>query len=171
MAERASALHTHTLQSLIAALRSPDGYTRQEARHALVRLGSSAVPALIECLSDSAFRVRWEAAKALSQIGEASAAPALVRTLTDEKPGVRWLAAEALVALRAHALIPLLEGLQQHADSPFFRAAALQVLHALARAAVAPEAIPMVLDALNGHAPEEASAVAAARALEILKRH
>lgn len=87
------------IASILTQLNSNEGIARQRARERLVKLGASAVPCLIEMLTDPRDHLRWEAAKALSEIGDPKAAPALVQALEDDYCGVRWLAAEALIKL------------------------------------------------------------------------
>ncbi len=149
-----------TITSLVDALAGPDGVERHAAREQLEEIGSPAVPALVRALESPSEHVRWEAAKALGKIADASAAPALVRTLEDEKAAVRWLAATALINLGRDALAPLLIGLEGHSDSIWFRDGAHHVLRSLIRDGVADEAIP-VLDALEDLEPSIEAPVAA----------
>ncbi len=149
-----------TITSLVDALAGPDGVERHAAREQLEEIGSPAVPVLVRALESPSEHVRWEAAKALGKIADASAAPALVRTLEDEKAAVRWLAATALINLGRDALAPLLIGLEGHSDSIWFRDGAHHVLRSLIRDGVADEAIP-VLDALEDLEPSIEAPVAA----------
>lgn len=112
-------------------LASKDGMLRQKAREALVKLGKPAVPSLTKALQPSRpDQVRWEAAKALSAIGDARSIPALVTTLEDTDSGVAWLAAEALRQFNQVAWAPLLRALiERGADSVPLRQGAHHVLH------------------------------------------
>jgi HEAT repeat protein len=65
---------------------------RQEARLELVQTGEPAVSALIAALQDPSEQMRWEAAKALSEIGDPYAVPALISALGDPSFGMRWTA-------------------------------------------------------------------------------
>lgn len=130
--------HTHgmghdqiAIDTLISELAGPNGLKRQDARLKLVEIGKAAVPTLVETLDDQREPVRWEAAKALSQIGEPTAAPALVKALEDENFGVRWLAAEGLIAAGRKGLRPLLQALVHHSDSGWLREGAHHVLRSL----------------------------------------
>lgn len=127
------AASSNSVAALIAMLNSDDGLTRAHARKSLVKIGTAAVPSLIQILTDPQDRLRWEAAKALSQIGDPMAAAALVKALDDDNSGVRWLAAEGLVILGRAGLVPLLEALRQHSDSIRLREGAHHVLRSLAR--------------------------------------
>jgi sporulation protein YlmC with PRC-barrel domain len=150
----ASALTSRQYESvsaMIADLARDVPLVRVSARESLVAIGGPAVPALIEALGDSNKHVRWEAAKALSQIGDPSAAEALVRTLEDELFGVRWLAAEGLIAVRREGLKPLLQALIQRSDSDWLRQGAHHVLHELARTGF--EEVRPVLAALEDIEP------------------
>src|SRR5512141_1648894 len=92
------------LDSLIEMLASEDGATRLKARTSLVARGKSAVPLLKRSLQTSRIdHVRWEAVKALGDIGDPGAIPPLVKALEDRDPDVRWLAAEALRKLKQAA--------------------------------------------------------------------
>ena len=84
-----------TLRNLMTTLTSKDGLARKRAREELVEIGQPAVPYLLEALKDKRRDVRWEAAKALSEIGDPRAALALVSALEDNDPGIRWLAARS----------------------------------------------------------------------------
>jgi HEAT repeat protein len=86
---------------------------------------------LIGALKDADDQVRWEAAKALSDIRDPTAAPALVTALEDDLFGVRWLAAEGLTTLEDDGLRVLLPALIHNADSAVLRHGAHHVLRAL----------------------------------------
>ena len=157
-----------TIASLVGVLTSTDGVERHAAREQLEKIGGAAVPFLISALQSPNAHARWEAAKALGEISDASSAPALVRTLEDEKAAVRWLAATALVSLGRDALMPLLRGLEGNSDSIWFRDGAHHVLHSLIRDGVADEAIP-VLKALENLEPSIEAPIAAYHVLEDLR--
>jgi HEAT repeat protein len=77
------------LITLIADLGNRSGIVRVKARRSLVAMGSQAVGQLTEALTSKVHWVRWEAAKALGQIGDPSAAWSLVRALEDDMFDVR----------------------------------------------------------------------------------
>jgi HEAT repeat protein len=83
----------------------------QKARRTLVEMGREAVPFLVRELSNKKHWVRWEATKALSEIGDAAATDGLIRALEDREFDVRWLAAEGLIHIGKPAVVPLLEAL------------------------------------------------------------
>jgi HEAT repeat protein len=91
-----------------------------------------------------------------------------VRTLEDEKSAVRWLAATALINLGRDALVPLLQGLEGHSESIWFREGAHHVLRSLVKDGLADEAIP-VLEALENLEPCVEAPVAAFHVLEDLR--
>jgi hypothetical protein len=100
------------LESLIDTLANRDGMARRKARKSLVAMGKSAVPSLIQALRNSYVdQVRWEAAKAIGAIGDATATPFLVKALEDQDPDVAWLAAEALQKFKKAAWPALLRTL------------------------------------------------------------
>jgi HEAT repeat protein len=158
-----------TIASLVDVLATTDGVERHAARKQLEEIGRPAVPFLVRALQSPSGHARWEAAKALGEIADASAAQALVRTLEDEKAAVRWLAATALINLGRDALVPLLRGLEGNSDSIWFRDGAHHVLRSLIRDGAADEAIP-VLEALENIEPCIEAPVAAYHVLEDLRR-
>ncbi len=119
------------ISQLIKELDNQDGLQRQQARLALVDIGETAVPALIDALSASHENIRWEAAEALCDIHAPQAAPALVTALEDESIDVRWAAARGLIGLGRSALPSLLQALVYHFDSPWLREGAYHILHTL----------------------------------------
>jgi hypothetical protein len=144
---------TPLIETLIADLASKDDMARVKARHSLVAMGKIAVPLLTEALESKKYLIRWEAAKALTEIGDPGAAPALVEALEDEEFDVRWIAGEGL--------------LKERADSPFLREGAHHVLHDLAKGALR-ESLTPVLGALEVMEPVEEIPLIAHKALEIL---
>lgn len=119
------------IEVLIAQLGNSNGLIRQQARIGLIKMGEPAVDALIDALNYRNGPTRWEAAKALSQIGSPKAAQALVKALEDDQFSVRWLAAEGLITLGHDGLKPLLEALWQAPDSIRLREGAHHVLYDL----------------------------------------
>jgi HEAT repeat protein len=160
-------VHKPDIDSLVAALASPDRATRLTARETLVGLGHPAVGPLIPLLTDQHDHVRWEAAKSLADIGDPAAAPALVKTLEDREAGVRWLAAEGLIHMRRACLKPLLQALIERTDSVWLRDGAHHILHNLTKMGLAEEVMP-VLTALEGIQPTATVPSAARRALDTL---
>lgn len=140
-------------EALLASLRSRDGSVRQKARETLTSMGKRAVRQLIPLLEDPKDNVRWEAAKALADIGDARAASSLVTTLEDENTGVRWLAAVGLIAMGRDALVPMLEALMERSDSVWLRDGAHHVLHDLAKGDLEDLLTPIVA-ALESSDPE-----------------
>lgn len=154
-----------SIPQLINELADHHGLVRQRAREGLVALGGAAVSALVEALTDPRGQVRWEAAKALAEIGDPAAAGPLVQALEDERAGVRWLAAEGLVGLGEQGLRPLLQALMARAGSPWLRQGAHFVLRNLGEHGLRAQIAPL-LAALEGRQPTlevpEASRVALA---------
>jgi HEAT repeat protein len=93
--------------ALVATLKKPDEveFVRRQVASALGRIGSKAVPELIEVLANDNERVRLGAILALNQIGAGakSAVPPLVALLSDPAEFVRTAAAAALRAIDAGA--------------------------------------------------------------------
>jgi HEAT repeat protein len=139
---------------LIVNLGSRDDLIRVKTRQSLVSMGKAALPLLIEALKNKHYLVRWEAAKALGEIGDPQAAPALVEALEDEEFDVRWLAAEGLIKLNINGLKPLLQALEKRGDSEPLREGAHHVFHDLAKGALKKTLTPVVA-ALEGIEPGE----------------
>jgi HEAT repeat protein len=164
MAPNSQSTHNRAIESLIAALSSSDGLTRQNARARLIEHGHQAVGDLIRTLKHPQEQVRWEAAKALVTIADPAATAALADALSDQDGDVRWLAAEGLIALGRDSVWPVLERLTHRAESEKFREAAHHVLHAHFDGDM-DELLGPVLSALDGPSPETAVPVAAYGAL------
>lgn len=157
-----------TIRDLINTLTGKDGRARRRAREQLVEMGQAAVSPLLPLLSDKRTYVRWEAAKALSEIGDPGAAPALVKALEDNDPGIRWMAAEGLILAEQAGLPPLLEALLERGESVRVREGADHVLKVLTRNEKLPAQVAPVLQALHGAAPATETPRAAKIALEAL---
>ena len=153
-----------SIDALLIDLGSKDGMVRQQARHELVAMGTAAIDALTGTLSGANKQTRWEAAKALAEIGAPQVAPGLVTALADEESDIRWIAAEGLVALDRDGLELLLGALERDAENAGLRQGAHHVLKELV--AGHPEELRPVLQALESPA---ATVVAAAAALAKLE--
>ena len=133
---------------LINDLTCEDVYKCRRARQALVAMGGSAVPYLVDALKFRKGWVRWEAAKALGQIPGPAATRALVDALGDKTFDVRWLAAEGLVPRGREGLRVLMQALVEKSDSAWFREGAHHVLFDLSQGYLGDKVKP-VLEALE----------------------
>jgi HEAT repeat protein len=158
-----------SLDQIKADLASHDDRTREKARHALVAMGKDAVQSLIEALKDKRYLMRWEAAKALSEIADSRAAPALVEALEDEAFDVRWLAAVALIRMNIRGLRSLLQALMERGDSTLLREGAHHVIHDLSKGELRKYLVP-VLAVLEDVEPSVEVPQAAFQALEKLEK-
>ena len=120
-----------SIESLINDLSSNNGIARVRARQALVTIGGGTVAALSNALEGQNEEQRWEAAKALGQIGDPAAVGVLVKTLEDKIFDLRWLAAEGLITIGKPSIVPLLHSLLEHSDSVYVREGAHHVFHDL----------------------------------------
>jgi HEAT repeat protein len=163
-----------TIDSLIADLGSRDGLVRQRARITLIHMGEPAVPSLIKAFETRRNFTHWEAAKALSRIGDLRSVQALVQALEDNEFGVRWLAAEGLIAVGYCSLVPLLQALIDRPESVRLREGIHHVLHDLVSQDLldptAREQVKPILAALNDVEPAVAVPIAAHQALKALKK-
>jgi HEAT repeat protein len=157
-------------QNLIRDLQSPAHQVRERARFKFIALGKAAIPALSEAISSSNPNLRWQAAKALSQINDPQIIPALI-TILVENPffGVRWFASDSLIQMGSAAVEPLLKSLIEHFDSVYLRENAHHILHSLCDQKIEPEAVEIVLHALEDVEPEVQVPWAAKQALELLR--
>ena len=133
---------------IINDLTCEDVYKCRRARQALVAMGGSAVPYLVDALKFRKGWVRWEAAKALGQIPGPAATRALVDALGDKTFDVRWLAAEGLVPRGRKGLRGLMQALVEKSDSAWFREGAHHVLFDLSQGYLGDKVKP-VLEALE----------------------
>lgn len=157
------------IESLIADLNCDDSMKCRIARGALVAVGEEALVPLVKALHSKKRWVRWEAAKALGQIGGPTATQVLVDALRDRMFEIRWLAAEGLIAIGRPALVPLLEALIKNSDAAWMRQGAHHVLHDMDRGELN-EVLKPVLTALEGMNPALGVPLAARAALEEIKR-
>lgn len=158
-----------TIKSLINDLGSKDGLVRVRARKSLKAIGGASVTPLVKALASQKEWVRWEAAKALGQIGDAKATAALIQALDDQMFDVRWLAAEGLTAIGHEALVPLLQALKEHPDSLWLREGVHHVLHNTEGGHLN-KILDPVLVALEGFEPSVEAPLAAEKALKALAR-
>jgi len=155
------------IELAVADLGCKNGFVRVNARKYLVYKAGEAVPYLVSALKSDQKWVRWEAAKALGQIGDPEATQALVEALEDDMFDVRWLAAEGLVATGRSALVPLLQALNRRGDSLWLREGAHHVLHDLVTEKVK-DIFEPILVALERPETRLAVPIAAKEALERL---
>ena len=160
---------TATIRILVNDLCSEDGLVRVRARKRLVALGNQAVRPLKKLLGSKREWVRWEAAKALGQIGDPAAAQALIKALEDNMFDVRWLAAEGLIYMGKSALVPLLQAIRERPDSFWLREGVHHVLHDVNNGKIT-EIIRPVIVALESFEPSVEAPPAIEKALEVLNK-
>ena len=150
----ASDIESRRLEDLIAQLGDRDGDTRERSRETLAAIGEPAVPSLVALLGSPQAGLRWEAAKALTQIPDPAAVPDLVSLLADPESGIRWLAAIGLINVGRRSVPPVLQALTERAASKGFRDASHHVLHGVSRRnAVLREILGPVLAVLGDTGP------------------
>ncbi len=153
---------------LVADLTCDDIIKCQKARRALVSMGEAAVETLVSALHDKQHWVRWEAAKALSQIASPSSTQALVDTLEDREFDLRWLAAEGLVRIGPTSLVPLFKALLKRPESQWLREGAHHVLLDMELGPLMTILKP-VTDALDDATPEVTLPIAVRKTLDVLE--
>jgi HEAT repeat protein len=105
-----------------------DEQTAYPAALALGAIGESAVPALVQCLTNANAQLRVSAVQAINFMhGAEGAIPSLVTCLTDPEPTVRFCAAIALGDMRKQpeTVVPLLTMLLDDTDSSVRQAGAI----------------------------------------------
>ncbi len=113
--------------------------------------------------------MRWEAAKALYEIGSPAATNALVKALEDDMFDVRWLSAQGLITIGNKTVAPLLKALIDRPESVWLREGAHHVFHDLASEKLKAVLKP-VMAALEGVEAAVELPFTAKAALEALKR-
>jgi HEAT repeat protein len=121
-----------SIDELIRQLSENDGLKRERARDTLVLVGSRGVPTLVPLLPGGPPKLRWEAAKSLSEIHDPATIPDLVSALEDDDSGVRWLAAIALINTGYASVAPVLNALATRPSSKALRQGAHHVFADLA---------------------------------------
>ena len=119
------------IEALVTRLGDKDGGVRQRARETLAAIGEPALPALLELLASPQVRMRWEAAKALTESPDPVAIPGLVALLADDESDLRWLAAIGLVNIGNRSLPYVLQVLTERAESKGLREASHHVFRDL----------------------------------------
>lgn len=109
------------VKELIEDLSGSRGQKREKARKELVKIGVDIIPYLESLANSKKHKTRWEAVKALGEIGHKKAISLLIHALEDEKSDVRWLAAEGLVFAGIESIYPLLLSLEEKYKSMHFR--------------------------------------------------
>jgi HEAT repeat protein len=152
-------------EELCAHLSDLDPRSRHDAREQLVSLGVAVLPVLYQELSSPDWHVRWEAAKALGEIGDPDAGGMLVALLQDDDTSVRWAAMSSLIDLGRGSLRPVLEALTRDFQSSRLREGVHHVLHTLYNRGKLTGVEAEVFKALEGAAPGVQAAWAANKAL------
>jgi HEAT repeat protein len=84
------------IQPLVRALSDEDGMVSSLAVNALVKVGSSAVPALIEVVKDAQQSARIHALRALAEIRDHRAIPVMMKVMEEESVLLQHWAKEGL---------------------------------------------------------------------------
>ena len=121
--------YSSQIQKLIKDLMGDEAIAREKARLALVEIGKPAIDYLAELTYTDKDIWRWEAVKALGQIGERDTIPILIDALEDGNGGIRWLAAEGLSRFGIDVINPLLKALISRPTSVFLNQGVHHVLY------------------------------------------
>ena len=154
--------------SLMKGLDCDDLMTCQHTRRKLVEMGKEAIPYLIKGLSSKRVWVRWESAKALSEIADPECVQILIELLQNPEFELRWLAAEGLARIGRPALVPLLQLLTNKSGSLWLREGIHRILHDMRLGELAPVVRP-VREALEDVESAMLAPIAAREALRKLK--
>ncbi|MFO8011052.1 MAG: HEAT repeat domain-containing protein [Dehalococcoidia bacterium] len=158
------------IKELVNDLVCDDIITCQEARRELVTIGKPAVQPLIDAMSNHMNNqwVRWEATKALGQIGDPAATEALIDALEDANFDIRWLAADSLVSVGRGVVPRILQRLIQRPESDRLRLASHHIFRDLPGKDIR-EILSPVSKAIEGNDPSVEVPMAAREALNKLK--
>ncbi len=107
------------VSALLNTLRGADEQLGSQIFSALVRLGRSAVPALIDASKSNSTWMRWQAIRALGAIRDRRALPVLVNALTDKDHSVAWMGAKGLTKYGRATLEPVLRLLTRAEITPW----------------------------------------------------
>lgn len=118
---------------LLKALRGADEQLSSQIFASLVRLGSLAVPALLQKSKSRSAHIRWNCVRALGEIHDRRALPVLVDALQDDDHSVAWMAAKGLAQFGKDSLRPLVELLMSASMTPWLAETASYVLNSYAR--------------------------------------
>jgi hypothetical protein len=155
---------------LLKALRGADEQLSSQIFASLVRLGSLAVPALIQKGRSSSAHIRWNCARALGEIHDLRALPVLVDALQDNDHSVAWMAAKGLVQFGRDSLKPVLELLMSASMTPWLAETASYVLTSYAhRNAQAKKILDPLIRRMRESGFRVGTAVAAQKALKQLQ--
>ncbi|MBI4287546.1 MAG: HEAT repeat domain-containing protein [Chloroflexi bacterium] len=154
-----------SIDALIADLACADVVRCQKARQSLINIGKPGVSALVKALTNFNAKVRWEAARALGEIGDPSALPAMAGSLEDESADVRWAVAQALASIGRPAPASVLRELSTRPDSVWLREGAGHAIHEISKSGALDQILKPVLSALRGFQPSIEVATAAWTAL------
>jgi len=159
------------LDAYLADLVSSDAERRIQARHALVGIGSAAVPSLLAALGSPDGQMRAGVVQTLIGIADPSTANTLTRMLDDDDASVRWLAAEALIALQQTGLRAALHSLiVREPASPQLKGGVRHVVQEMSRQTRYTGLLRPLLDALDDYALDEVLMVEAHKAMTALGR-
>jgi len=161
--------HTGDLTALPALLKALPGADEQlggQIFHALVHLGSAAVPALIKESASASPWIRWHCMRALGEIGDERAIPVLVGSLNDADHSVAWTGAKSLSHFGKRAIEPVLRLLLLTETSPWMVETASHVLRTFCQrdARLKPYLEPVIRD-MHGVAYNIATPQAARKSL------
>lgn len=115
--------------ALLSALHGADEQMGSQIFSSLVKLGSMAVPVLLQESKSNSAWMRWHANRALGEIRDIRALPVLVNALQDPDHAVAWVAAKSLVQFGRLSIKPVLELLMTAQMTPWLAETASYVLH------------------------------------------
>lgn len=142
------------IPNLVEQLQSEDGVARERARRRLVAMGSRATNSLLPLLGHKRQQDRWEAVKALSDIGDPAVTERMVTLLRDDDSDIAWLAALALIKIGRPVLVPLMERVIDQPESVRLRRGVHHILKELQNE-VSDVDLKPILDLLNEHVDHE----------------
>jgi HEAT repeats len=156
--------------ALLAALHGADEQLGSQIFSSLVKLGSLAIPALLQKSKSNSDWIRWNSIRALSAIHDQRVLPVLVEALRDTDHSVAWMGAKGLVQYGELAVQPVLELLMSAQMTPWLAETASYVLHSYAqRNAGAKPILEPVVQRMREAGFRVGTPVAAQKALDQLR--
>ena len=155
---------------LLKALRGADEQLSSQIFASLVRLGSLAVPALLQRSKSSSPHIRWNCIRALGEIHDRRALPVLVDALQDDDHSVAWMAAKGLAQFGNDSLKPVLGLLMRASMTPWLAETSSYVFNSYARRnAEAKEILEPLMKRMRESGFRVGTAVAAQKTLQQLE--
>lgn len=130
--------------ALVEALHMHDEALASQVRLALLQLGASVIPTLLEAARSPDAWVRWHVLRVLGSLHDQRGLPALVQALADNDYAVAWMAARELAAMGTPVVRPVLHLLMTAPLTPWLMETAAYVLRRQHQQQLQPVLAPVI---------------------------